>query len=47
MMPDMLLADAGILCSMSRRGDCRNNAAMESFCSTLRAESLSRCIYRS
>jgi putative transposase len=43
----MLLADAGIVCSMSKRGDCWDNAAMESFFSTLKTERLSRKIYQS
>lgn len=43
----MLLADAGIVCSMSKRGDRWDNAAMESFFSTLKTERLSRRIYRS
>ena len=34
-----LLADQGITCSMSRKGDCWDNAAMESFFSTLKTES--------
>lgn len=41
-----LLADQGITCSMSRRGDCWDNAAMESFFSTLKTERLSRKRYR-
>jgi putative transposase len=32
------LAAAGIICSMSRRGNCYDNAAMESFWSTLKTE---------
>lgn len=43
----MLLADAGIVCSMSKRGDCWDNAPMESFFSTLKTERLSRRIHRS
>lgn len=43
----MLLADAGIVCSMSKRGDCWDNAAMESFFSTLKTERLNRRIYQS
>lgn len=42
-----LLADSGIVCSMSKRGDCWDNAAMESFFSTLKTERLSRRIHRS
>src|SRR5690606_17505939 len=51
----LLLADAGIACSMSKRGGCwdtqckmllerRVNAAMESFFSTLKTERMSRRI---
>jgi transposase InsO family protein len=32
------LATAGLVCSMSRRGNCYDNAAMESFWSTLKTE---------
>ena len=32
------LAAAGLVCSMSRRGNCYDNAAMESFWSTLKTE---------
>jgi len=41
-----LLTDQGIDCSMSRRGDCWDNAAMESFFSTLKTERTDRKIYR-
>ena len=41
-----VLAAQGIVCSMSRRGDCWDNAAMESFFSTLKTERASRTIYR-
>lgn len=41
-----LLESHGIICSMSRRGNCWDNAAMESFFSTLKTERLSRKIYR-
>jgi putative transposase len=37
-----VLAAHGIVCSMSRRGDCWDNAAMESFFSTLKTERASR-----
>ena len=40
-----LLADQGIVCSMSRRGDCWDNAAMESFFSTLKMERVYRRSY--
>ena len=36
-----LLNDHGIECSMSRKGDCWDNAAMESFFHTLKTE----CVY--
>jgi transposase InsO family protein len=32
------LAEAGMVCSMSRKGNCYDNAAMESFWSTLKTE---------
>jgi putative transposase len=41
-----LLADQGITCSMSRKGDCWDNAAMESFFSTLKMERSNRTRYR-
>ncbi len=41
-----LLAAQGIICSMSRRGDCWYNAAMESFFSTLKLECTHRRCYR-
>jgi hypothetical protein len=40
-----LLSAQGIVCSMSRRGDCWDNAAMESFFSTLKTERVSRSHY--
>ena len=40
-----LLDDQGVVCSMSRRGDCWDNAAMESFFSTLKTERLGRKRY--
>ena len=33
-----LLEDSGIVCSMSRKGDCYDNAVMESFWATLKTE---------
>ncbi len=36
----------GITCSMSRRGECWDNAAMESFFPSLKTERLSRKVYR-
>lgn len=42
-----LLAVRGISVSMSRKGDCYDNAMMESFFSTLRAECTERQRYRS
>lgn len=41
-----LLAEHGITCSMSRRGNCWDNAAMESFFSTLKIERVNRRCYR-
>ena len=40
-----LLESHGIVCSMSRRGNCWDTAAMESFFSTLKTERLSRKTY--
>ena len=40
-----LLASHGITCSMSRKGDCWDNAAMESFFSTLKTERVARRPY--
>ena len=42
-----LLELHGIECSLSRRGDCWDNAAMESFFSSLKSERLNRRTYRS
>jgi putative transposase len=41
-----LLVAQGITCSMSRRGDCWDNAAMESFFSTLKIERVHRQRYQ-
>ena len=41
-----LLADHGIACSMSRCGNCWDNAAMESFFSSLKTERTARKTYR-
>lgn len=41
-----LLADHGVECSMSRTGNCWDNAAMESFFSSMKTERVSRKIYR-
>ena len=40
-----LLADQGILCSMSKKGDCWDNAVLESFFSSLKTERTSRKHY--
>jgi putative transposase len=40
-----LLAQQGLICSMSRRGDCYDNAAMESFYHTLKTEHVHFCDY--
>ena len=41
-----LLADQGITCSMSRSGDVWDNAAMESFFSSLKIERVHRSVYQ-
>jgi hypothetical protein len=41
-----LMADSGIVCSMSRSGNVWDNAAMESFFSSLKTERTERKIYR-
>lgn len=41
-----LMADHGILCSMSRSGNVWDNAAMESFFSSLKTERTANKIYR-
>ena len=41
------LRNAGIVCSMSRKGDCWDNAVVESFFSTLKAELVHRIDYAS
>jgi putative transposase len=40
-----LLADQGLACSMSRSGNCWDNAAMESFFSSLKTERTARTRY--
>jgi putative transposase len=41
-----LMAHHGVTCSMSRSGNVWDNAAMESFVSSLKTERLARKIYR-
>ena len=41
-----LMADSGIVCSMSRSGNVWDNAAMESFFSSLKTERIDRKTYR-
>jgi transposase len=41
-----LMAEHGIICSMSRSGNVWDNAAMESFFSSLRTERIARKVYR-
>ena len=41
-----LMADNGVACSMSRSGNVWDNAAMESFFSSLKTERTARKIYR-
>ena len=40
------MADSGIVCSMSRSGNVWDNAAMESFFSSLKTERIGRKVYR-
>jgi putative transposase len=42
-----LMADHGIVCSMSRSGNVWDNAAMETFFSSLKTERTARKLYRS
>jgi putative transposase len=42
-----LMADNGVECSMSRSGNVWDNAAMESFFSSLKTERVGRKVYRS
>jgi putative transposase len=42
-----LMTDHGVVCSMSRSGNVWDNAAMESFFSSLKTERTARRIYRS
>jgi putative transposase len=42
----LLMADHGVTCSMSRAGNCWDNAAMESFFSSLKTERTARKTYR-
>jgi transposase InsO family protein len=41
-----LMADYGVTCSMSRSGNCWENAAMESFFSSLKTRRTARKTYR-
>jgi putative transposase len=41
-----LMADNGVVCSMSRSGNVWDNAAMESFLSSLKTERTGRKTYR-
>ena len=41
------MADNGVTCSMSRSGNCWDNAAMESFFSSLKTERIGKKVYRS
>ena len=42
-----LMVDHGVACSMSRSGNVWDNAAMESFFSSLKTERIDRKVYRS
>ena len=41
-----LMADNGVVCSMSRSGNVWDNAAMESFFSSLKTERIGKKLYR-
>ncbi len=41
-----LMADNGVVCSMSRSGNVWDNAAMESFSSSLKTERIGKRVYR-
>jgi transposase InsO family protein len=41
-----LLADHGLVCSMSGKGDCLDNAVAERFCGSLKRERTSKRYYR-
>jgi len=41
-----LMADHGVVCSMSRSGNVWDNAAMESFFSSMKTERIARKVYR-
>jgi putative transposase len=41
-----LMADNGVVCSMSRSGNVWDNAAIESFFSSLKTERIRRKVYR-
>ena len=41
-----LMADNGVVCSMSRSGNVWDNAAMESFFSSLKTERIGKHVYR-
>jgi len=41
------MADNGVTCSMSMSGNCWDNAAMESFFSSLKTERIGKMVYRS
>ena len=41
-----LMIDHGVVCSMSRSGNVWDNAAIESFCSSLKTERTARKMYR-
>lgn len=42
-----LMADNDVVCSMNRSGNCQDNAAMESFFSSLKTERMGKKVYRS
>ena len=42
---EALLSGAGALCSMSRKGNCYDNAPVESFFASLKRELIHRCVF--
>ena len=42
-----LMNEHGLICSMSRKGDCWDNAAMESFFHSMKVERVHHCDYKS
>jgi putative transposase len=45
-VPDSIMADNGVTCSMSRSGNVWDNVAMESFFSSLKTDRIGKKVYR-